>query len=108
MVAAMGKVSLKNNPYAAIGDGGLRRGNLLWGIVGRLGSWLGLDGEVGRNVHSVNSGGLRSMAMANGMVHSSNSKAALASHVKAHNSIRFLMGVGTTMRSGHVFSRVCG
>ena len=46
MVAAMGKVSRKWNPYAAIGVGGLRRGHRLWGIVGRLGSWLGR--EVGR------------------------------------------------------------
>ena len=50
MVAAMGKVSRKWNPYTAIGVGGLRRGHRLWGIVGRLGSWLGMDGEVGRKV----------------------------------------------------------
>ncbi len=40
--------SRKNNPYAAIGVGGLRQGHRLWGIVGRLGSWLWLNGEVGR------------------------------------------------------------
>ncbi len=56
----------------------------VWGVIGRLGSWLNLSG-VGEKVRNVNSGGLRSMAMANGMVHSSNSKATLAPDGLAHN-----------------------
>ncbi len=46
MVAAMGKISQQRRPYVIVR--GLRRGHRLGGIVGRLGSWLGLDGEVRR------------------------------------------------------------
>ena len=65
---------------------GASLGGLARGLVARS------DG----NVHSVNSGGLRSMVMAKGMVHSSSSKATLASGGLAR-------GLGST---GGLFGKV--
>ena len=90
MVAAMGKVSRKRRPYATVGVGGLRRGY-------HLARGLGSTARSGGKVHSVNLGGLRSMAMASGMVRSSSSKITLASGGLAR-------GLGSTAASGEVYS----
>ena len=42
-----GEIKLEKCPYVANRVGGHKRRHRPWGIIGRLGSWLGLDG-VGR------------------------------------------------------------